>query len=168
MNFDTDVNEHQDNIKQTIQKLQTSQLFDKSIVKDLHLFFFYVINQKLETFKRIDLTINDSLLTKNELLSNILKNKKEDGRKFNITGIYKYHFNENCIEEISIGYKFMEPRNDKERELKNNFDKLRKDKFKNVPLYTVGPSNTKLELQKLRLLDGTKEEAIEMIRKIFK
>jgi hypothetical protein len=80
----------------------------------------------------------------------------------------KYHFNENCIEEISIGYKFMEPRNDKERELKNNFDKLRKDKFKNVPLYTVGPSNTKLELQKLRLLDGTKEEAITMIRKIFK
>jgi|TARA_B110000971_G_C19990456_1_gene491708 hypothetical protein len=100
MNFDTDVNEHQDNIKQTIQKLQTSQLFDKSIVKDLHLFFFYVINQKLETFKRIDLTINDSLLTKNELLSNILKNKKEDGRKFNITGIYKYHFNETDLSDF--------------------------------------------------------------------
>ena len=100
MNFDTDVNEHQDNIKQTIQKLQTSKLFDKSIVKDLHLFFFYVINQKLETFKRIDLTINDSLLTKNELLSNILKNKKEDGRKFNITGIYKYHFNETELSDF--------------------------------------------------------------------
>ena len=100
MNFDTDVNEHQDNIKQTIQKLQTSQLFDKSIVKDLHLFFFYVINQKLETFKRIDLTINDSLLTKNELLSNILKNKNEDGRKFNITGIYKYHFNETDLSDF--------------------------------------------------------------------
>jgi len=100
MNFDTDVDEHQDNIKQTIQKLQTSQLFDKSIVKDLHLFFFYVINQKLETFKRIDLTINDSLLTKNELLSNILKNKKEDGRKFNITGIYKYHFNETDLSDF--------------------------------------------------------------------
>ena len=100
MSFDTDVNEHQDNIKQTIQKLQTSQLFDKSIVKDLHLFFFYVINQKLETFKRIDLTINDSLLTKNELLSNILKNKKEDGRKFNITGIYKYHFNETDLSDF--------------------------------------------------------------------
>ena len=36
----------------------------------------------------------DSTLTKNVLLSHILKNKKDDGRKFNITGIYKYHFNE--------------------------------------------------------------------------
>ena len=57
-------------------------------------FFFYVINQKLETFKRIDLSLFDSVLTKNVLLSHILKNKKEDGRNFNITGIYKYHFNE--------------------------------------------------------------------------
>ena len=36
----------------------------------------------------------DSTLTKNILLSHILKHKKDDGRKFNITGIYKYHFNE--------------------------------------------------------------------------
>ena len=93
MNFDTDVNEHQAHIKETIKRLQTSSLFDKSKVKDIHLFFFYVINKKLESFKRIDLSISDSVLTKNELLSNILKNKKEDGRKFNITGIYKYHFN---------------------------------------------------------------------------
>ena len=100
MNFDTDVNEHQAHIKETIKKLQTSSLFDKSKVKDIHLFFFYVINKKLESFKRIDLSISDSVLTKNELLSNILKNKKEDGRKFNITGIYKYHFNETDLSDF--------------------------------------------------------------------
>lgn len=100
MNFDTDVNEHQAHIKETIKKLQTSSLFDKSKVKDIHLFFFYVINKKLESFKRIDLSISDSVLTKNELLTNILKNKKEDGRKFNITGIYKYHFNETDLSDF--------------------------------------------------------------------
>jgi hypothetical protein len=100
MNFDTDVNEHQAHIKETIKKLQTSSLFDKSKVNDIHLFFFYVINKKLESFKRIDLSISDSVLTKNELLSNILKNKKEDGRKFNITGIYKYHFNETDLSDF--------------------------------------------------------------------
>mgnify|MGYP007096468646 CR=1 FL=1 len=100
MNFDTDVNEHQAHIKETIKRLQTSSLFDKSKVKDIHLFFFYVINKKLESFKRIDLSISDSVLTKNELLSNILKNKKEDGRKFNITGIYKYHFKETDLSDF--------------------------------------------------------------------
>ena len=100
MNFYTDVNEHQAHIKETIKRLQTSSLFDKSKVNDIHLFFFYVINKKLESFKRIDLSISDSVLTKNELLSNILKNKKEDGRKFNITGIYKYHFNETDLSDF--------------------------------------------------------------------
>lgn len=99
MNFDTDVKEHQNNIKDTIARLQTSTLFNKSHVKDIHLFFFYVINQKLETFKRIDVSINGTL-TKNILLTHILKNKKEDGRKFNITGIYKYHFNENDLSDF--------------------------------------------------------------------
>jgi len=77
----------------------------------------------------------------------------------------KYYFDANSIEEISIGYKFMKPRNDEERKLKDQFDKLRKEKFKNIPLYTVGPNNTKLELQKLRLLEGTVEDALEMVNR---
>ena len=89
-----DVKEHQEKMKENIKKLENTTLFDRSRLKDIHLFFFYVINQKLETFKRIDLSLVDSTLTKNILLSHILKHKKDDGRKFNITGIYKYHFNE--------------------------------------------------------------------------
>ncbi|ADX06533.1 hypothetical protein 162310516 [Organic Lake phycodnavirus] len=34
------------------------------------------------------------------MLSHILKNKKEDGRKFIVTGIYKYHFNEPNLSEF--------------------------------------------------------------------
>lgn len=93
MNFEIDVNEHHNKIKEQIQTLEKTNLFDKGPVKDIHLYFFYVINQKLESYKRIDLTITHSILSKDLLLGNILKNKKEDGRKFNITGIYKYHFN---------------------------------------------------------------------------
>lgn len=79
----------------------------------------------------------------------------------------KYYFDENSIEEISIGYKFNEPRNDEERKLYESFEKLRKEKFKNIPLYTVGPHNTKLELQKLRLVEGTLEDGLEMFERAF-
>ncbi len=92
-----DIKEHQEKMKENIKKLENTTLLDKSKVKDIHLFFFYVINQKLETYKRMDLSLVDSTLSKNILLSHILKNKKEDGRKFNITGIYKYHFNEDNL-----------------------------------------------------------------------
>jgi hypothetical protein len=75
----------------------------------------------------------------------------------------KCNFNVNSIEEISIGYKFMNPRNDNERKLKEQFNILRKEKFKDIPLYTVGPHYTKLELQKSRLVEGTVKDAMEMI-----
>jgi len=101
MNFDTDVNEHQHIMNENIEKLQnTTDIFDISEVKDVHLFFLYTINQKLESFKRIDVKLNRSTLTKNDLLSSILKNKKEDGRKFNITGLYKYNFTETNLADF--------------------------------------------------------------------
>jgi hypothetical protein len=74
----------------------------------------------------------------------------------------KCYFDESSIEEISIGYKFMEPRNNEEKNLKDQFDKLRKERFKNIPLFIVSPHNTKLELQKLPLIEGTLKDAQEM------
>jgi hypothetical protein len=98
MNFDTEVNEHQEQLKEKIIKLQKeSNLFLEKELKDIHLFFLYTINHKLETFKRIDLKLHKSILSKNDLLSEILKHKRDDGRKFNITGLYKYHF----VEDLS-------------------------------------------------------------------
>ena len=74
----------------------------------------------------------------------------------------KCYFDESSIEEISIGYKFMEPRNNEEKNLKDQFDKLRKERFKNIPLFIVSPHNTKFELQKLPLIEGTLKDAQEM------
>jgi len=80
----------------------------------------------------------------------------------------KYNFDVNSIEEILVGYKFfMDPRTDNERKLKERFNSLRKEKFKDIPLYTVGPHYTKLELQKSRAVEGTEEEAMEMIKYKF-
>lgn len=100
MNFELDVHEHHHKMKDQIKTLEKTNLFDKGPVKDIHLYFFYVINQKLENYKRIDLSTKYSVLTKDLLLGHILKNKKEDGRKFNITGIYKYHFNPSNLSDV--------------------------------------------------------------------
>jgi hypothetical protein len=80
----------------------------------------------------------------------------------------KFQYNDNSIEEISIGYQFFDVRNEAERKLKERFFKLRNGKFKNVPLYTVGPHQTKLELQKLSLIQGTVEDGLERIANLFK
>jgi len=93
MNFNTDLTEHQSNLKEDIIILkETTDLFQKAVVQDVHLFFLYIINNKLETYKKLDVKLKNSTLSKNDLLSEILKHKKEDGRKFIVAGLYKYHY----------------------------------------------------------------------------
>lgn len=79
----------------------------------------------------------------------------------------RFYIDRNCIEEISVGYKNMDNSNEKERELKTTFDRIRKEKFKDVPLMTVGPHQTKLELEKVLLKEGTDEDGMEMIKHNF-
>lgn len=79
----------------------------------------------------------------------------------------KLYFENNCIEEISVGYKNMENFTNKERELNSKFDQIRKEKFYGIPLMTVGPHQTKLELKKVLLKDGTIEEAMKLIKHNF-
>lgn len=80
----------------------------------------------------------------------------------------KFYYNENLIEEISIGYQFFDVRNEAERQLKDRFFKLRNGKFRNIPLYTVGPHQTKLKLQKMLLKEGIIEDGLEKIAHLFK
>jgi len=40
MNFEKDVKEHHHKLKEKIEHLQKTNVFDKTPVKDLHLFFF--------------------------------------------------------------------------------------------------------------------------------
>lgn len=79
----------------------------------------------------------------------------------------RFYFDKNCIEEISVGYKNMDNFTDKERELKSAFDRIRKERFNDVPLMTVGPHQTKLELNKVLLKEGTVEDGMEMLKYKF-
>jgi hypothetical protein len=79
----------------------------------------------------------------------------------------RLYIDRNCIEEISVGYKNMENSTSKERELKTTFDRIKKEKLKDIPLMTVGPHQTKLELKKVLLKEGTVEDGMEMIKHNF-
>jgi regulator of nonsense transcripts 1 len=48
-----------------------------------------------------------------------------------------------------------------------SFDRIRKEKFKDVPLMSVGPHQTKLELKKILLKDGTVEDGMGMLKHNF-
>lgn len=75
----------------------------------------------------------------------------------------KVNFNKNCIEEITIGYRFNENYQSKEKSLISKFDQIRKERYSNIPLMMVAPHRTKLELKKTRLMDGSVEEGLEVV-----
>lgn len=79
----------------------------------------------------------------------------------------RFYFDKNCIEEITVGYKSMDKFTDEGRELKSKFDRIRKERFNDVPLMTVGPHQTKLELNKILLKEGTVEDGMEMLKHKF-
>ncbi len=75
----------------------------------------------------------------------------------------KVNFNKNCIEEITIGYRFDENTQSKEKSLISKFNQIRKERYSNIPLMMAAPHRTKLELKKTRLMDGSAEEALEVV-----
>lgn len=79
----------------------------------------------------------------------------------------RFYFDKSCIEEISLGYKISDTTSEKERELYDTFNKIKKERFSDVPLMTVEPHQTKLELKKMMLKEGTYEDAMEMIKNNF-
>jgi hypothetical protein len=79
----------------------------------------------------------------------------------------RFYFDKDCIEEISVGYKTKDNFTDKERELQTRFDIIRQTRFKDVPLMIVGPHQTKLELNKIFIMEGTVEDAFEMLNHKF-
>lgn len=79
----------------------------------------------------------------------------------------KFYIDKKCIEEISVGYKNMDNFNEEERELKITFDRIRKEKFKDIPIMIVGPHQTKLELNKVLIKEGTVEDGMEMLKHNF-
>jgi len=93
-------NSNEDILSQ-LKIMEKDNFFSKSDVKDIHLFFFYVVNKKLEYYTCIDNPLQNNCLSKEQLNYIILKNKKYEGKQFTLTGLYKYHFTEK-IEDFII------------------------------------------------------------------
>lgn len=65
----------------------------------IKIYFFYCENKKMINFKRNVFDITKNKISKKELLALVLKNNKNQNKKFDLTGIYKYEPN---IEEGNI------------------------------------------------------------------
>ena len=58
----------------------------------VNVFLFYMTNKKLENYKKISVPLVMNKISKDNLISIILKNKNVYGNKYTITGITKYNF----------------------------------------------------------------------------
>ena len=77
--------------------LNETNIFNTSNVDMVNIYFFYCINQSLEQYTKIVVPLKNGILSKDELLTNILKYRMNDGRRFSINGIYNYQFDSNII-----------------------------------------------------------------------
>jgi hypothetical protein len=81
-----------------LQAWQIIEAFNKGQVDMVNLYFFYCINQTLEQYTKVVVPLKHGRLTKDDLLTNILKYRINDGRRFNINGIHAYQFDSEIIE----------------------------------------------------------------------
>ena len=75
-----------------------TNVFNKSNVEMVNLYFFYCINKSLEQYTKVVVPLKLGNLSKDDLLTNILKYRLVDGRRFNVNGIYAYQFNSEIVD----------------------------------------------------------------------
>lgn len=87
MNFSSFVEE---NLREEISKHENN--FIKTCPEFVNIYFFYVINNQCDEYVKEVIPLHQGVLSKESLLAEIVK-KRNDGRRFNISGVYSYHFN---------------------------------------------------------------------------
>jgi hypothetical protein len=75
-----------------------TNVFNKSNVEMVNLYFFYCVNKSLEQYTKVVVPLKLGNLSKDDLLTNILKYRLVDGRRFNVNGIYAYQFDSDIVE----------------------------------------------------------------------
>lgn len=87
MNFSSYVEE---NIREEIEKHKNT--FNKIMPEYVNIYFLYVVNNQCDEYAKEVVPLKQGVLTKEDLLAEIVK-KRNDGRRFNISGVYSYNFN---------------------------------------------------------------------------
>ena len=94
MNFSSFVEE---NIREEIGKHQDT--FTKITPEYVNIYFLYVVNNQCDEYAKEVVALKQGVLTKEDLLAEIVK-KRNDGRRFNISGVYSYNFNVDDLAEF--------------------------------------------------------------------
>ena len=88
-----------ESLNEKIEKIvNKTNIFNKSNSEMVNIYFFYCINNTLEEYTKVVVPLKLGNLNKDELLTNILKYRLHDGRRYMINGIYSYQFNKDIIE----------------------------------------------------------------------
>jgi len=99
MNLPVEVDELSEEITKKVEKIMNeTTMFNKSNVDMVNLYFFYCINHSLEQYTKVVVPLKVGNLSKDELLTNILKYRTNDGRRYNLNGIYAYQFDSDIVE----------------------------------------------------------------------
>ena len=72
-------------------------------VQNIYVYFFYVIQNTCDIYKRIIVPLTNGVLLKENLMTEIVKNRNESGRRFNVSGIYNYNFDKDLAEFLNNG-----------------------------------------------------------------
>jgi len=61
-------------------------------IQNIYVYFFYIVNNTCDTYKREIVNLTNGTLLKENLMTEIVKNRNDSGRRFNVSGIYSYNF----------------------------------------------------------------------------
>ena len=87
------------NLSEKIDKiLNETDMFNKSNVDMVNIYFFYSINNALDEYTKIVLPLKLGNLSKDDLHLHILKHRMYGGRRYNLNRIYSYQFNSDIKE----------------------------------------------------------------------
>lgn len=99
MNLPVEVDELSEEITRKVEKIMNeTTMFNKSNVDMVNLYFFYCINHTLEQYTKVVIPLKIGNLSKDDLLTNILKYRTNDGRRYNLNGIYAYQFDSDIVD----------------------------------------------------------------------
>lgn len=96
IDYDSGIDER---ITEKLEKiLNETNMFNTSNVDMVNIYFFYCVNQSLEQYTKVVVPLKLGKLSKDELHLNLLKYRMNDGRRFNIKGIYAYQFDADPVD----------------------------------------------------------------------
>ena len=61
-------------------------------IENIYVYFFYNVNNTCDSYKREIVNLTNGTLLKETLMKEIVKNRNDSGRRFNVSRIYSYNF----------------------------------------------------------------------------